>query len=341
MNASGTSSIQLVNSWNDPFAQYQELRWKDFVITTRMAKNAPDGAEFLPSKVVQGVREVWRFDKEGRASMVFLREYGDEPVLALSTHKRLLEVLFVRDIPLIMTVKVAGKETKIPARSITALALCKRDLAEDLRREAEYTSDELKTLAEYDRVANEKKIAEDRQRQLLKQQQEEEARQKAAAEQTVKINKILARPEIHCYTKETGAPRRGKPVVKDEWQCLKNGTFCILVASYDLATGEHGQLIESFRVRKEGSRVSKERAEEVQATRIEQRAPTEVEAEDVKTFIIGNEEIMMPVYSDVKPTSINFPRPFAVRVKEVTTLYHRDETGKLRTLGTVRHQASA
>lgn len=333
------SPIDLVNSWSDNYAQYQELSWRNFIITRRLAKSAPAGAEFLPSNITQGGREIWRFDKDSEATMAFLREYDNEPVLALSTPRKLLDVLFIADITLIMTVKIkGGKEKKIPARSLIALALCKRELAKDLAREPVYTSDEMLVLKAHDQKVGEearRKAHDERSDNLRKK---EEGRVASIAVHEGKVKSIMNRQEVRCFTVDYGQPRRGRPVVGNEWECLKNSTFCILVDSYDNETGKCGNLIESFRVRKDGAKAKRQDIEKVQLERVENAVAGDIEAEDVETFTVNGEAMLMPVYVGVKPSLIKLLQPFAIREEKVDTVYRRKENGSLETIGHVRRQ---
>lgn len=331
---SNATSFTVVKDWHEGAANYQELKWGDFIITLRLADSAPKDAESLPSKVTEGSKIWWQFDKTGPATMTFLREYGDEPVLVMTNRHQVLEILFLKDLPLIMRVKVkGGLERVIPARSITELALCKREMAIDMVREPVFTNEEKTALQIFDAEQRKKDQA------ARARAQREAAAEKSAkaAEHAAKIAKIMARPEVVCYTKSNGDRRHGYPVIGDEWMSLKNSTFCILVASYDETTGEHGDVIECFRVAKNGTRVSKMGTEEVQAEKISTATTVEeLEAEDVLKVDIAGEVLMVPLYVNVKPSDVQLPR-FAVASAGKATVYCRK--GKnLHTLGVLEHQ---
>ena len=342
-NPAPVAPITTQKEWADSGAQYQELAWKDFVITRRLANNAPADAEHLPTKVEQFGKLVWRFNKEGRATMTYLREYGDEPVLVFTSRYSLFEVLFVADIPKMSPIKVKGENVFIPVRPITDIALCKRAMSEDLNREPMYTGAEKNALHEYDKAesaARTQKAEAQRQAQI-----EALAAETAKKEQdrVNRVSRIMSRKEIACYTSDGGNHRHGRPVVGNEWECLKNNMFCILVASYDDKSGTHGSLIECFRVAKSGSKVKKQHVEAVQLQLMNTKRPTEVpaeiEAEDVGQFKVVNKMLSVPIYTGVKPSLIKIAQPFAIRDKTVTTLYSR-ESGSLRSIGIVRHEAS-
>ncbi|MEZ0209152.1 MAG: hypothetical protein ACAH17_03205 [Candidatus Paceibacterota bacterium] len=341
MSTSQVSPINVIREWNDFNAQYQELSWKNFVITRRLSNIAPPSAEFLPSKITQDGRTIWQFNKDDPATMAFLREYGDEPVLAFSTKIALLDVLFVADITLIMTVQVKGKSVKIPARPLTELAICKRDLADDLVRDPLFSNQEVLALKAYDQVLNEVVAREAQERRLAKIKEKEQSRELDIAMHDAKVKRILSRQDINCFTVDFGQPRHGRPVVGNEWECLKNNTFCILVESYDNTTGAYGKLIESFRVRKGGSKVSKQNVEAVQTTRVENAVTGDIEAEDVDMFTINGQAMLVPIYVGVKPSLVRTGTPFAIRNDHADVIYRRNDKDVLETLGTVRRQAQA
>lgn len=341
MNASETVSIKTTREWDDGKFWYQELGWKDLTINALKSKFAPYGAEFLPAKVLRGTDVIWAFSKDAAVSMAFLREYGDEPVIALTTKNSILDVIFLADIGKEQVVKVKGREVKIPARPFTEVALCKRAISEDLGREALYSNEENVALKIHDQQVNAARIRADQEERNANLRQQDEARERRVAEQAAKIEKIMARKEISCYTKDGGKPRRGKPVVGNEWECLKNGTFCISTSSYDEKTGEHGELFESFRVRKDGARCSKQSAEEVQTQPVVAAKASELEAEDVRQIEVAGQIRMVPIYIGVKPSDVPLSIPFAVQQDKVLTVYQRNSAGKLGTMGVIRQQSAA
>lgn len=342
MNAStNTSSVRLIKSTDDNKCWFQELSWKDLTINTLKSKFAPDGAEFLPAKVLRGKDVIWAFSKGAAASMAFLREYGDEPIIALTTKNSVLDVIFLADIGKEEVVRVKGREVKIPARPFTEVALCKRAISEDLGRDAVYSNEESVALKAHDQQVNAARVHADQEERNANLREQEEARRRRAAEQATKIEKIMARKEVSCYTKDGGKPRRGKPVVGNEWECLKNGMFCISVSSYDEKTGEHGELFECFRVRKDGARCSKQSAEAVQMEPIVAAKAAELEAEDVRQIEVAGKIRMVPIYIGVKPSEVPLSIPFAVEQDKVLTVYQRNSAGKLGTMGVVRQQSAA
>jgi hypothetical protein len=347
VNAAQTKTpvINVTKEWSDPSATYQEISWSNYVITTRLAKNAPPDAEFLPSKVTTNEgRELWRFSKQGNASMAFLREYGDELLIAATTPYSLVEIVFIADILKTVQVKVQGVEKTIPARPIIKIALAKREVADELQRDAILSQEEVMALKQYDEKERAARIAREAAVKHAAEQQQKEEHDRAVAVKTEKINKIMARQEIHCFTADGGQPRHGRPVVGTEWECLKNSQFCILVSSFNEETREAGELIEAFRVAKNGSKVKKQNPERVQRQQV-QAIPKgslamEIEAEDLREVEVGGQVLMVPIYTGVKPSDIKLPVPFGVRGGNAITVYV-SEGEKLRTLGIVRSQAEA
>ncbi len=337
--------IRRTNIWSDTKAQYEEHSWKEFRVVCRMALNAPVGAEYLPTFVEQAGKQVWHFDKNGPATMVFLREYGDEPVLALTTKREVLDALFLCDLGKRATVRLkGGKEVTLPARPITEIALCKQALAEDLERQAVFTAFEQQALDEMnaeERAKSEAAAQAKREAEEKKRRDEHEARVLA---QAAKLGKILARKKITAYTKVGNNFRRGIPVTGNEWEALADNTNCISVESFDDKTGVHGAVIECFRVAKTGARVKRHNVEVVHLLDPDVATPSgcssadALEAEDIGKFLIGGKMVMMPVYADIKPSLIPFQQPFAVRVGTTTTIYHRENGGVLKSLGIVRQQ---
>lgn len=351
MNAVTNASVEGIhrtNTWSDSKAQYEEYMWRNFRVVCRMALSAPVGAEYLPTFVEQAGKQVWHFDKEGPASMVFLREYGDEPVLALTTKLEVLDTLFLCDLGKQTTIRLkGGKKVTLPARPIIEIALCKQALAEDLDRRPAFTTFEQQALDDMnaeERARSEAASRAKREAEEKKRRDEHEARALAKA---AKLGKILAREKITAYTKAGNNFRRGIPVTGNEWEALADNTKCISVESFDDTTGVHGAVIECFRVARTGARVKPQNIEEVHLLDHEVVAssgcsPTDIlEAEDIGKFLINGKVIVMPVYADIKPSLVQLQQPFAVRVGPTTTIYHRENGGTLKSLGIVRQQPAA
>jgi hypothetical protein len=98
-----------------------------------------------------------------------------------------------------------------------------------------------------------------------KQQEEAEARKKAAEEaekaryeerrlaREELLKRVFSRPEVRGFT-ASGKPRRGIPVLQREWPSLPEGTFVVVVESYNDETNKAGALVEAFRVERKPGR---------------------------------------------------------------------------------------
>jgi hypothetical protein len=78
------------------------------------------------------------------------------------------------------------------------------------------------------------------------------------AARKAKVEQILARPQLTCYT-ALARELRGYPVVGDEWMSLNTGNMVVLVSSYDDTTKTPGTFIEHFVVQKEHGNKPKKR----------------------------------------------------------------------------------
>lgn len=230
----------------------RKATWEGFSLDLLMAPNAPMDAEFLPARVEKNGVEWWAFKKDhphyrGLATLV---EYDDELVIVLSTRFELDLVVPIRDLP---QLKKIGSEF-VGGRKLKELVLLKQSVAEEFNVRPNWSKREAEMLCALERVSAEQnaeavKAAEAN--RVDERRAEEDRRARERAEREARRERIASRKKIVAFTM-TGDRRIGIPVVADEWMVLRDGTFCILVSSYDEKTGKVDNSIESFSVVKKG-----------------------------------------------------------------------------------------
>lgn len=196
--------------------------------------SAPDGAQFLCASVQRGAELVWKFQTEGFDGFGRLALAGDIPVVALVNRSSVV----TKVIPFPDMTK-PGYPLK--PRGLRSNLSLKRAAATYLKMECELSDGE---------------------KMLLKAdfKKEEEARRAVAdAELRAKLEKkltrkleILSRSTITVSTADNQR-RYGLPVTRDEWTCLDDGVYVVLVDGI----GEDGTIgipIESFVVGRQPGR---------------------------------------------------------------------------------------
>lgn len=226
----------------------QEIHFADFVIEQLRSPHVGENGEFLPSRVQKSGQEIWSFKTHpkppGFSGFALLREVGDELVLVLATKRALYEVIPVRDLP---NRKNIGGEV-VGGRNLADILALKEMIANDEDISPVWTKRELALWEAF-----KKRLSEQRQTAREEETRRKQADQaKRLTERKERLAKILSRRRLFVYT-EGGQRRHGYPVVGDEWQCLPKDTFCVAVTSYDQATEEVGDVLESFVIRLEGS----------------------------------------------------------------------------------------
>jgi hypothetical protein len=229
--------------------QLQTTLFEGFRIEQLRSPRAAPDAEFFPARVVFDGREVWSFAKEyksqGFAGVAFLREVDDELVIMISTKQALFEVVPVRDLS--HRQRIGGQS--VGGRKLKELVALKELIAQAEGLEPIWSKREVAL-----RSAISKTLA--TARQAAKAEEEAKAEKERArrrAERDTKRAEVASRKRIFAHTL-SGDRRFGYPVVGDEWLMLGNDAFCISVTSYNAKTGEVGELIESFKVKKDGTK---------------------------------------------------------------------------------------
>lgn len=230
----------------------RKAEWEGFNLDLLLAPNAPADGEYLPARVEKNGVVWWSFkgDHPGYRGLAALIDFEEELVIVLSTRFELDMVLPIRDLP---TMRKIGGEF-VGGRKLKELVLLKQTVAAEFNRRPNWTKRERNMLHALEQAAAEAdaeaiKVA---QAQRVAARAEEEARrERERAEREARRNRILARRKVIGYT-SFGNRRIGVPVTGDEWMVLRDGTFCILVTSFDEKTGTVGDLIESFAVLKKG-----------------------------------------------------------------------------------------
>ncbi len=260
-----------------------------------MSLNAPEGSEHLPAKVVDKEgKTLWKFDKyRYPGAFAWLREVDSfGAVIAYATRRELIEVISIAHLPKTHIVQdAAGRESYEGGPGILQVVELKQLLAEDLGLEPHLTTNEL--------------IIVNRQRQVraalraelrkLKVQAREVARQALAQDRAERVAAILARKPVAGFTVE-GQRLTGIPVVDKEYEMLPHGKFVIVVASYDVETGQCGEMSEHFLIKKtSGGRVDKANPRLVtKANPAERQSAAKVETKFL--FEISNDFVEVGLY---------------------------------------------
>ena len=228
----------------------------DLEVQLIKSPRAAQNAEFLPARVIHlpTKKVVWSFKLHQPANfngLGFLRTVQDEPVIILATKSVLFSVLPIKDLP---HMQKLGDEF-IGGRNLRELISLKATLAKELDLTPFWTERE-KT---FQKVA----YAAKQQSQAKSATEEEAARLARRQAREMKRAEIMSRPRLYCYTVQNGERRHGFPVTDTEWECLPNHSFCVMVDSFNHETEVAGNPIESFRVKKEGAKVGRDRVESV------------------------------------------------------------------------------
>lgn len=267
----------------------------DLKVETLMSLNAPEGAEHLPAKVVDGEgKTLWKYDRQRHlGAFAWLREVDSfGPVIAYATRSELIEVISIAHLSKMRVVRdVTGRENYEGGPGILQVVELKQLLAEDLGVEPRFTPNEASIV----KRLREQQQAEVRARRLAEVAARQVARDVQVREQAAKVTAILARKPIAGFTVE-GQRLTGVPVTNAEYEMLPHGKFVILVASYDLETGACGDVIEHFSVRKSGGgRVDKDNPRLIsKANPAERQATAKMEAKLL--FEIGSDFVEVGLY---------------------------------------------
>lgn len=202
----------------------------------RSGLSLPGGGDFLVAKVFdQSGKMLWEFPKGSFNGFGLLAKAGEETVIALLTrHTKTSRVV----------------EEVVPLSAIRApqIELCRK--MELKRRAAEFLGCDV-VFSDTERLVSRR----DQERLRLKRKAEEEERRRLKAEANQArvrareelIARVTGRAALVAFTPD-GRRRSGVPVLEDEWRSLPNGTFVVLVESYDEDAKEAGVLWEAFRV---------------------------------------------------------------------------------------------
>jgi hypothetical protein len=173
---------------------------------------------------------LWEFPKHSFHGLGLLAQAGDEVVVAL--------VGKGRDGRIEAVVPFSSIAEQQPVNLRRKIEL-KRLAAEYLGKGYSLTDTEHKVIKRDSERRREEEQAE--------RERQHEARQQARIEL---IDRVMGRGRVEAYTSD-GRKRYGLPVVGEEWQSLPNGTYVVLVESYNDETGEMGDPIEAFQIVRE------------------------------------------------------------------------------------------
>lgn len=202
-----------------------------FVVHMLKSQNPGNRGDYLVSVVYDKEGAVvWRFQKRYKGFSAFLAEADKDVVVALVTKGK---VDIVREV--FSLTSLLGNSDPI---GLVDLAQLKKLASTFLKCDHSLSEGE--------------QSAEKRMRERRENERKEKLRQQYM-ERTIQREKDVARITGRCsvsgYTSD-GQHRHGTPVVEQEWRSLKDGTFVVLVDSYDDEINECGKLLESFCVRK-------------------------------------------------------------------------------------------
>lgn len=244
----GFSLVRLADTWTHE-VEVGRVTMGDEVFIVHMIRKRglllPNGGDFLLAKVFDGGEKnlLWQFPKGSFDGFGLLAKAGDETVVALVRKGR---GGAVEEVIPFSTLLHSPVELHRKVR-------LKMQAAEFLGRDYVLSTAE-RIIIERD---DERRKEEDRRREEEKRaarQSAFEARRRAREELT---SRVQARSRLEVFTAD-GQRRSGFPVTGTEWLSLPDGTFVVLVESYDEETGEVGTPIEAFRtVKKEGKNPAK------------------------------------------------------------------------------------
>lgn len=203
---------------------------------------APANAVPLCGSVYKHSELLWNFQREEFAGRAHL--------------------LCVDDVP---TVVFVGCESKAVEKVISLRALSegeslgiKASIELKIQAAAMLVTDYLLTDVEH-RIATQVQLerAERLQAELAKRQAAERAAKEERQRQREAKRLALMGRERYNVIGTKQRKLSGLPVMADEWECLADGTWCVLVEGYSPETGRSEALIEHFVVSKKGGRVER------------------------------------------------------------------------------------
>jgi hypothetical protein len=243
--------------------------------------------DFLVAKVFDTKEEkcLWEFPKGFSGFSLLARAGDEEVVVALVGRGRNGKVEEVVTFSSLVNCRPIDIRSKIRLKRLAAEYLGRGYITTK--------TEQIVVTRDNDRRREEERVA----RQVA-----HEARQKARQEV---IERVTNRGRVEAYTPD-GRKRFGLPVVGQEWHVLSNGTFVVLVESFDDDTHEAGPVVEVFRVEKgRGGRLQKGFASPVSWERpvsvtdaTQQQAPQPVDNIVVETA--GGEFFEVVVYTTLE-----------------------------------------
>lgn len=206
--------------------------------------SAPEHATPLIGVLRKDDKPIWKFNMNkpaffaGRAHLL---EVDGEAVIAF-VNKASNQLVSIDTIASITSGVVAGLK-----RSATL----KLESALKLGVETSLTSNEAKVMAKLDRERVEVAKALMQKREAQKKLENEQRRLQREARRQA----ILGRQQLKVQD-ASGKPLYGVPVINDEADCLADGTWVVLVSSYESGSGRIGELLRHFVVDKRNGRFS-------------------------------------------------------------------------------------
>lgn len=198
----------------------------DIFLIKLMRATQPADLPWLITNVMKDDKNLWSYDKSTMIGYGWLADTSYGPVIAFVGSGKSGKVLSIKLFSEILA-HPSSIEIKLDA---------KRQAGEFFGREVVETEMEKKIMRHW---YEERRESENIQKEARKQERLEARRKRREA--------IFSRETVTGYTSD-GKKRYGYPVVGDEWQCLDDNTFVMLV---DGIEGDKvGNLIESFVVSK-------------------------------------------------------------------------------------------
>lgn len=209
----------------------------DVAVTLLLSHKAPARAVPLLANIAHAEHSLWSFKSVKFIGRTHLAMTGSGPVIAFVSHDNRLE-----------KIQLVSSLLKPAPVGVFQQAVLKQEAAAYLQIDCALTVVEQSVVTKKRAEA----VAEQQ-----RQRAEELAAEQAAQEQRREMREqrrqqILARKQLHVES-ETGKKLHGIPVIAGEWQCLADGTWCVLVTEY--IDGRADGLVEHFVVSKKHGRV--------------------------------------------------------------------------------------
>ena len=245
--------------------------------------------DFLPASVKKNGTEIWQFKDEGFKGIAMLIEAApDNPVICLISGvgkgRHVERVIKLSGLSHLQRVNICGVIRFVNTQeNISETIEIKRLVGEKLGVGVHFSDTENRFFV-HQREEKER-LKKEAEKRLQDQRAERDRMQRE------RVSEIMFRKKIIGFTTD-GKPLSGIPVTLEEYQCLSNSTYVILVESYDQATKKHAGVSLAFRISKTpGGRVDKVHSTSVVEINPVIKTTPEAVLEATRVFLIEHESI--------------------------------------------------